>query len=254
MTIYNVLIADDEPLILHSLKSCLDWTNRGFAIVASCTNGIMALEQARRHRPHIILADIRMPGMNGLELMQTISREMPGTQGIFISGHADFSYAREAIRQEARAYLLKPIDPEELADALERARRWLDALSESAEGTPPPAEMPAEQSAYSGKLQRAIEYIDAHVCENLTLNATARALFISPTYLCQLFRREMNTTFTQYLSEKKMALACQMLNQPDAAIADVACVLGYSDYFYFHRVFKKVVGQSPGSYQNQKHL
>lgn len=241
---YSVLIADDEELILWSLRGCLRWEELGYTIVAACKNGLEALQQVRDHRPQIVLADIRMPGMNGLELMHTVSAELPHTQGIFMSGYADFSYAREAIRQEALAYLLKPVDPGELAEALERARRRLEQMD-----TPPQEQAPAP--VCSAKLKGALDYIDAHVRENLSLNLVAGALFISPTYLCQLFRREMNTTFTQYLSERKMAIACELLKVPDATIEGVAQSVGYADYFYFHRVFKKIVGQGPGSYRRQ---
>lgn len=242
---YSVLIADDEALILWSIRGCICWEELGYSIVATCGNGIEALEKARLYRPQIVLADIRMPGMNGLELMRTLNQELPQTQGIFMSGYADFNYAKEAIRQDARAYLLKPIDPCELEEALNRARERLDQMN-------PPEQDAETEAVYSEKLRDALRYIDGHVRENLSLNQVAGAMFISPTYLCQLFRREMNTTFTQYLTEKKIAIACELLKDPGASIEDVAKAVGYSDYFYFHRVFKKVVGQGPGRYRRQR--
>ena len=243
MKAYSVLIADDEPLVARSIADCLDWTGLGFCLMDSCHDGLAALNAVREHRPDVVLTDIRMPGINGLELMRALSEECPDTQIILISGYAEFDYAQEAMRRNALAYLLKPIDQEELREALERARGRLERAPACEKRSP-------MEAGLSPTLQHAVDYVQGNICEKLSLHTVAHALYISPTYLSQLFRRELNTTFTQYLSERRIALACEMLREPGATIASVACALGYADYFYFSRVFKKVMNQSPGSYQN----
>ncbi|TYP79018.1 response regulator [Paenibacillus methanolicus] len=125
---YKVVIADDEPLILRSLRAAIPWPELGLAIVGEARNGEEALQIAREHAPHLVISDIRMPTLDGISMMKQAMESGMETEPlfIFISGYGEFEYARDALRQGAFDYLLKPIDHEELTGMIARAVEKLD--------------------------------------------------------------------------------------------------------------------------------
>ena len=119
---YRVLLVDDEAWILAGLQAMVDWRAEGFEICAAASNGVEAEKCALELRPDFILADIRMPGCDGLTLLQRLRQAGCTAMFAIVSGYAEFSYAQEAIRLGACGYLLKPIDPEKLQRAVARCR------------------------------------------------------------------------------------------------------------------------------------
>ena len=111
---FRLLIVDDEYYVRVGIKSAIDWSEIGVEVVGEAADGEEALEMALSSRPDII----RMPFMDGLTLMERLRSKMPECGFIVLSGHNEFEYARQAIRQGAFAYLLKPIDRQELKDTV----------------------------------------------------------------------------------------------------------------------------------------
>lgn len=128
---YKVLLVDDEPIILRSLKVAIPWDELGLSIVGEAKNGEAALQQIQQTAPHIIISDIRMPVIDGITLMKEVLPRSAKLIFIFISGYGEFEYAREALRLGAFDYLLKPIDHDELVEMLKRARERLDRQKEN---------------------------------------------------------------------------------------------------------------------------
>ncbi|MCM3627000.1 response regulator transcription factor [Paenibacillus glycanilyticus] len=123
---YKVLLVDDEPMIREGLRTLLEWESLGYEVVDTAANGKDALLKCEQHELDLIIVDIRMPEMNGLELIKTI-RENGGTMHVLIlSGYADFEYAKQAIVQRIDGYLLKPVDEDELMDYLNALKKELD--------------------------------------------------------------------------------------------------------------------------------
>ncbi|MBO2945698.1 response regulator transcription factor [Paenibacillus sp. F411] len=118
---YRVILVDDEPIILRSLRAAIPWEELSMEVAGEAKNGEAALELVKQLQPHVLISDIRMPGLDGISLMKEVMQEQPKLFFIFISGYGEFEYAREALREGAFDYLLKPIDHEELAASLLRA-------------------------------------------------------------------------------------------------------------------------------------
>lgn len=117
----RVLLVDDEPFILQGLKVLFDWETEGFEIVKTVGDGEEALKYLKEHQVDLIIADINMPGINGLELLEKIRGEnISDAYFVFLSGYADFSYAQKAISYECTYYLLKPVEKEELLKVLKK--------------------------------------------------------------------------------------------------------------------------------------
>ncbi|MNW42269.1 two-component system, response regulator YesN [Fontibacillus panacisegetis] len=128
---YRVILADDEPLILRSLKVAIPWDELNLEIVGEAKNGEEALKLVRELSPHMIISDIRMPGIDGITLMKEVMAENTKRLFIIISGYGEFEYAREALREGAFDYLLKPIDHDELVEMLRRAKKNLEKQMEN---------------------------------------------------------------------------------------------------------------------------
>lgn len=123
---YRVLLVDDEPWTLKSLLLTVDWAANGFEVCAALTSAREALDQIPALLPDVMFADIRMPHMDGLELLGAVRARWPHIHTIILSGYADFAYAQEAITLGVLGYCLKPIDEDEVAEVLARAREAID--------------------------------------------------------------------------------------------------------------------------------
>ena len=115
---FSVLVADDEKMPREILRDRLPWEELGVERVDAASDGAEALELARQHRPDIIISDVKMPRMNGLELAGAVREMYPECQFIFLSGYTDKEYLKGAIKLRAASYVEKPIDLEEVAAAL----------------------------------------------------------------------------------------------------------------------------------------
>ncbi len=116
---FKALIVDDEPVILHGLRRIVDWDEHGIEIVAQVTTAAEALERLEAGRIHILLTDIRMPGMDGLELIRLAKLRYPWMRSVVLSGHDEFSYLQTAIKLGIENYLLKPVNRDELSETLQ---------------------------------------------------------------------------------------------------------------------------------------
>ncbi len=124
---YRVLLVDDDPIELQGLQELVPWERFGMVVVDTAPNGIQALSKLRQLQPDLMITDIRMPRLNGLDLAHEAKAVVPQLKIIFASGYDDFQYAKRAIELSADAYVLKPVDDTELFRALERVVEQLEA-------------------------------------------------------------------------------------------------------------------------------
>lgn len=127
---YKVMIVDDEPLIREGLKELIPWADYGFCVTAAARDGLDALAQYDEAPPDLMIVDIRMPGMDGLELIGTLRARRQELHFLILSGYADFDYAKKALIWNVDGYILKPVDEDELIDYLHKIRGELDSRQE----------------------------------------------------------------------------------------------------------------------------
>lgn len=119
----RVLLVDDEPFILQGLAMMIDWQGEGFEIIGKVSNAKDALEVLRKENPHLVIADIKMPEMTGLEFLEKVRREkLSDAYFVILSGYSDFDYVHTALLNECLDYMLKPVNREELLMILGRVR------------------------------------------------------------------------------------------------------------------------------------
>lgn len=130
---WKVLIADDESIIREGILSSINWQQLGLEVVAEAEDGEEALELARQHNVHILLVDLNMPIMNGMSLIKHMREELPDCKIIIITGHDEFAYAQAAIRLDVDDYILKPVNPAQLADVLTKITKQMASSLEKEE-------------------------------------------------------------------------------------------------------------------------
>ncbi|KRE92077.1 hypothetical protein ASG89_34035 [Paenibacillus sp. Soil766] len=119
---YRVLIVDDEPWVAKGLKALIDWESQGYTVIGEAYDGIEAMEAIAKLKPDVVISDIRMPGLNGIELLESINLQGLQTKVILVSGYAEFEYAQKALRLGAFDYLLKQVDKNKLTETLQRLK------------------------------------------------------------------------------------------------------------------------------------
>lgn len=129
---FKVLLADDEHWVCENLRGLLQWQDYGYELLPSATDGEDALQKVRQLQPDILITDINMPFLSGIELLQRVREESPHTAVIVLSGYDDFKYVREALRTGALDYLRKPVSRSDLLKVLEEASRQVDHSREEA--------------------------------------------------------------------------------------------------------------------------
>ncbi len=123
---FSVFLVDDEPLLLQRLLRGFEWEKEGFEVLSTFQNSQEALDEIANLKPDLVISDIRMPRIDGLQLMQRAIKESPFTQFVFISGYEEFSYVKKALSLGAAGYCLKPVDDDELSECLERVKEALE--------------------------------------------------------------------------------------------------------------------------------
>ena len=126
-TPYTVIVADDEDELREAVCMMTPWQDFGFCLVGSASNGLDALQLVEKLEPDLLLTDIRMPFISGIELARQVREIRPATNIAFLSGYDDFEYAQQAIQYNIISYMLKPLTMEGLASELRLIREKIDA-------------------------------------------------------------------------------------------------------------------------------
>lgn len=351
----RVLLIDDEPLVIDSLKAGVDWERCGYSIVGEAYDGSEGLQRIEALHPHVVFTDIRMPKLSGLEMIKQVQKKEHIPEFILISGYAEFAYAQKALKYGVAGYCLKPFDEDEIEALLLKLKKTvelntMETFEEGIEQILPMmssederqiikrfelasarqnmAEMQSamedlhhrlsvekmtsgllyrthniimsylfriEPSYYDhyalgekqlfakyssaeemicylkdqlGEQQRVrpacdpknirnhtfrklIDYVNYHYKTDLTLHVLAEEFMLNPSYISQMFRKEMKMTYTNYITELRLGEACRLLKETTDSVSLISEKVGFGDSFHFSRTFKKYIGSAPAKYRNE---
>ncbi|MCY1713751.1 response regulator transcription factor [Caproiciproducens galactitolivorans] len=255
---YKVLLVEDEDIIRKGLMFMMNWAEYGCTIVSEAVNGKDGLDKIAGFRPDIVITDVKMPFLDGIEMLKK-SIEEYGFEAIILSGYSEFDYAKEAVSLGVTEYLLKPLDMDLLGKALKKTAAKIAEKGEieafrrsrkiAAETDILLAGMACRnhQSKYGKEM---LDYIDRHYCEKISISDLCGRLNVSVTYLNAKFKEETNYTFNDFLNRYRIVRAVKMLKDSDMKVYEIAEAVGFQDYKYFIQVFKKYIGCSPIKFVN----
>lgn len=225
------------------------------AVIQTAENGRRAADTAILWEADLILMDIEMPGINGLDAARAVLEQRPECKVIFVTAYSLFQYAHEAMHLGACDYLLKPVDPDEAEAAIRRAIRQIEAgrkLAELAPVAPEPAADTAEAEDRNALVMAHVRrYMEDNYMFDLSLDSVSEILHISPAYLSAQFKKYQKMNFLDCLTELRINAAKQLLTDPLRSAAEVASMVGYEDASYFARAFKKRTGMTPTQYRRE---
>ena len=261
----RLLIADDEKLEREALAELVQRRFEREVVLEVAENGRKAADTAVLWGADLILMDIEMPGMSGLDAARAVQAQRPSCRVIFVTAYSLFQYAHEAVHLGACDYLLKPVDPDELEASVRRAMRQIETerkLEELAAARPQPEQTETEEEAEdapeeSENSQTALvmahvrRYLEDNYMFDLSLDSVGEILHISPAYLSAQFKKYQKMNFLDCLTELRINAAKELLADPFRSSAEVASMVGYEDASYFARAFKKRTGMTPTQYRRQ---
>ena len=243
---YKILIADDEKIVRELIKKNLYASNLPIQSVISVENGKEALEKTRMERPDIIITDIVMPFMDGLEFLECLKQENIQVKTLIISGYDEFEYAKKAISLEVTEYLLKPFLPEELIEVLQKMIVRLQQENQ----------IFYFSKKESGSVEEAVWLTEQYIEDNLhnaalSIDAAAEKVHFSVSYLRQIFKEITGKNINEFIIQKRMERAIKLLLTTDLKIQAIAENCGYDNQQYFASSFKKIYHCTPTQYKEK---
>ncbi|MCD8012398.1 MAG: response regulator [Lachnospiraceae bacterium] len=262
---YRMVIADDEKMIRDGLAQ-MRWTERQIEVVGVAKNGLEAQEYIDSVEFDVLLTDIKMPGMGGVELAKNLQKANPVSKTILLSGYGEFSFAQQALGCGVFDYILKPSTPEQILESVGRAceaiekerqaRKYVWNLEQKVDGYQEVLGVrevveKAEQSEKSTNIHDILSYIYANYAENLTLSALAEQFYFSPVYMSSYIKRHTGHTFLEILTSVRMFHTARLLRETSMKNREIGMRVGILDERYLGQVFKKAYGITPYEYRKK---
>lgn len=266
----KVMIIDDEEIIREGLRMTVDWESMDCIIIGEAEDGESGLKAALALKPELIFTDIRMPGLDGLQMIARLREMKIPCKVIILTGFRDFEYAQEAVKQGAFRFLLKPVRTEDLELAISEAIKEIKAARSKdeifnnlekrvkeyygIESEPESAADKEKGDETSGNpkylVGKALTFIKANYAGNLNLKTVADEIYVSTWYLSKLLKKETGDNFINILNQVRVEKAKKLLMDPKYKIYEIASAVGFTDVPYFTKTFKKVTSFTPMEYKN----
>ena len=258
----KVVIVEDEEMLRRELSLTTPWEELGCVLLGEAENGLKGLELIEKIKPHIVISDIKMPGLDGLSMIKKARKFNFHPQVILLTGYSDFEYAREALRLGVIDYVLKPIDDDRLHRLIkETAQKISDynAHNEAVEHFDIRQKSRLsifneylrsyEINPENGHIRHAINYIHKYYQSDIALQDTSDSLKLSPGYLSHMFKESTGYTFLKYLTLYRLRRSMLFLKEQHLHINEIAHKSGFLNTGYYIQLFRQHTGITPGQYR-----
>ena len=243
----KVLIVDDDVNFRYAVRELIPWRDYGFEVVNEAIHGKQALEFLEQEPVSVVMTDMEMPIMDGVELTKCIKMRYPDIIVVAMSAYDDFSFVKESMRLGAADYILKQdFEPRKAAELIANYCREKEALDRTET-----SRMEPETADKHGDMKKADEYIERHYHHDISLSGLSEYMGLSENYFSTLFKKEMGVSLKTYVNTVRIEKAKQLLKETNLKIYEVAEQVGYNNSTYFSTLFKKVTGRSVSEYRNR---
>lgn len=260
----RVVVVEDEWILRKGLISSVDWSSLGCTVAGEAGNGKEGLELILRERPEIVISDIRMPVMDGLDMLAAAKKEYDFCS-VILTSYAEFDYARRAVSLHASDYILKPVDESALYDLLLKLTEELRLKQARAQMQEGPAsgqwplvteflEMDREDVSHISSQTAAysIRAIRERYRQRLSIEDIAEELQVSSRYVSQRFKEATGYSFLDYLNRYRINKAIQLLTTRNCRVNEAADLTGFTSYKHFYEVFRRYAGLTPTEFLRER--
>lgn len=251
----TILIVDDEPRTREGIRKTLEAWSAGRYQIKAASSGVEALQLFPGQRMNLVITDIRMPEIGGLELIELLNDMPYPPLVIVISGHSEFDYAKRALQFGVVDYLLKPLDKGKLVQAvetaLEREEKQIQIKRLERMVDPKLLETMQEEKVYNIQIQEALVYVEEYLHRSLSMKEIADHLHLNASYFSVLFKEQTGITFSEYLTRRRIQRAKELLLGTTLSITEISERVGYQTAKYFIKVFRERENMSPSQYRQQ---
>ena len=250
----NVILIDDEEVAVNALRRRVDWNKYGADEVYVASSAGQARELFQEKAIDVMLSDIEMPQGGGLELFEWVKTYYPAVECVFVTCHPEFEYVRKAMQLGSADYILKPIDYEELDEVLSRLVERVRRHRRGSAVPPEPTDRGADEGD-EGEKQDIVgavkRYVREHISEDIYIADIARQVYLNDQYLMRTFKKTTGISILEFITDERVRLAKELLVGTDYPVKQVADSVGYGNYSYFTKLFKRNTGLTPQAYRRE---
>lgn len=259
---YRVVVVEDSLLLRKGLIYTTDWHSMDCELIGEASNGVEGRALIEKTAPDIVITDIRMPGMTGIEMMESL-HNVVDSQYIIITAYNEFEFARKALKMGAIDFISKPIEDRALELAIRNACKVVEQRREYRKFVERMVDvedsrimlfkeyLAGGESVQEHHAKRCVEYIKAQYHQDISAKSVADAMKMSESHLNRVMREATGYSVGEYIQNYRIKQACMLLSDPSAKIYEVASDVGIRDQRYFSIVFKRMVGITPKEFQNK---
>ena len=250
----KIIIVEDEDIIRNGLVHTIDWLSMDCVVIADAANGQEGLEKILKFAPDVVISDIKMPIMNGIDMIKSAMEKIK-FKSLLLTSYAEFEYAKKAIELGVSDYLLKPVSEEKIRSSIEKVNQELLGKRKIEESFRKNEEDANVINHYllgdSGKnyyVKISLEKIRDHFAERISIESVAEELGVSASYLSRKFKETTNHTFLELLNEHRIQQSVKLLSTGRYRVSEIGEKVGFNEYKHFYAVFKKHTGLTPSDF------
>ncbi len=267
---WRVILVEDEVFVRESVREIIDWNSMGFEVVGEAGNGVDALQLIKQEKPDLVLADIIMPQMDGVELLRQTREAGYISKFVMLTCMSEFEYMRKAMEYGASNYILKlSMNVKDLRETLEkistelnkeRQERKLYVAIQSEQNQRRNTSRDVSDSV-RGRLEedkithpevnKIIAYIHEHYAEDLSVKFLSQYVVMGENYVSALFKKKTGHTLIHYLHQVRVDKAIWYLKNSKLSISEIGVKVGFVNDNYFIKIFKRLTNETPSQYRKQ---
>ncbi|HIW31883.1 MAG TPA: response regulator [Candidatus Paenibacillus intestinavium] len=235
---FRILVTDDENNSRMGVAITLEQWGKEKLIIDTAVNGQQAFELIQNNSYDLLITDIRMPVMSGLDLLSAIRKQDNPLKTILLTGFAEFQYAQKGLQLGAADYLLKPVQQEQLIEAVQRLILELEVEATG-----------SKKTAQNPYIEMGLNYIITNLHMPITIKEVAAHIHLNASYFSVLFKENTGKSFSDYITDCRMIAAKKMLLESHDSLDMITTSIGLQTTSYFIKMFKKLEGMTPKQYR-----